>query len=87
MGLLLLSILLHSSLLKAIRAGPHVRGFEAGTEVQVLEEYQLLAYSPYPPHLAILYHPGPLPKRDLILSDVGPPTFTGNQENDKLNSL
>lgn len=87
MGLLLLSILLHSSLLKPIRAGPQVRDLEAGTEVQVLEEYQLLAYSPYLPHLAILYHPGPLPKRGLILSDVGPPTFIGNQENEKLNYL
>lgn len=63
------------------------QGFEAGTEVQVLEEYQLLAHSPYLPHLAILYHPGPLPKRGLILSDVGPPTLIGNQENEKLNSL
>lgn len=87
MGLLLLSVSLCSLLLKEIKAGPHIRGFEPGTEVEVLEEHQLLAYSPYLLHLAILYHPGPLPKSGLILSDLGPPTFISNQEDAILNSL
>lgn len=63
-------------------AGTQGKGLEAGTEAEILDEYQLLTWSPCLVHPDFLYYPGPVPKSGLIVSELDPPTFIINQEND-----